>query len=86
MSHWNYRVVRVELPSGGWWDSIREVHYNDDGSIYGWTGEPAAPVDTHEPEDGPAEGIGRVLEMMGAALYKPVLTEVDERLVEWERS
>lgn len=39
MSHWNHRVLK-EVLNGEDWYSIREVFYNDDGSIYAYTKEP----------------------------------------------
>lgn len=39
---WNHRVVKEILDDGQEWFSIREVFYNDDGNIYGYT---EAPVD-----------------------------------------
>ncbi len=40
MSHWNHRVVKQILPDGSEWHSVREVFYNDDGSIFAYTEEP----------------------------------------------
>ena len=39
MSHWNHRVVK-EVINGEDWYSVREVFYNDDGSIYAYTEKP----------------------------------------------
>jgi len=39
MSHWNHRVLKEKL-NGEDWYSVREVFYNDDGSIYSYTVEP----------------------------------------------
>ncbi|MBU4225655.1 MAG: hypothetical protein KKC71_07525 [Chloroflexi bacterium] len=39
MSHWNHRVVK-QILNGEDWYSVREVFYNDDGSIYAYTEEP----------------------------------------------
>ena len=39
MSHWNHRVVK-EIFDGEDWFSVREVFYNDDGSIYAYTEKP----------------------------------------------
>jgi hypothetical protein len=44
--YWNHRVLRQTINRkslGGieeYWYSVREVHYNPDGSIYGYTQEP----------------------------------------------
>lgn len=40
MSHWNHRVVKEKLLDGTDFYSVREVFYNDDGSIYAYTEEP----------------------------------------------
>jgi hypothetical protein len=44
MSHWNHRVVKETFNKGKLneedWYSVREVFYNDDGSIYSYTIEP----------------------------------------------
>ena len=40
MSHWNHRVVRETVDDGSYWYSVREVFYNDDGSIYCYTEKP----------------------------------------------
>ena len=37
---WNHRVIKEILKDGSEWFSIREVYYNDDGSIYAYTQEP----------------------------------------------
>ncbi|MBM3144605.1 MAG: hypothetical protein FJ010_06465 [Chloroflexi bacterium] len=40
MAHWNHRVVRQKLEDGTDWFSVREVFYNDDQSIFGYTEDP----------------------------------------------
>ena len=40
MAHWNHRVVKQTLSDGSEYYSVREVHYNDDGSIYAYSEEP----------------------------------------------
>jgi len=40
MSHWNHRVVKAKYSDGTEYYSVREVFYNDDGSIFGYTSEP----------------------------------------------
>jgi len=37
---WDHRVVRQTLPDGSYWYSVREVFYNDDGTIYAYTENP----------------------------------------------
>ena len=41
MSHWNHRVFKETLADGGDWYTVREVFYNEDGSIYAHTEEAA---------------------------------------------
>jgi hypothetical protein len=38
MSHWNHRVVKQVIDGTDWY-SVREVFYNDDGTIYAYTEE-----------------------------------------------
>ena len=38
---WNHRVVKEVLDNGDEWFTVREVFYNDDGSIFAYTEEPA---------------------------------------------
>ena len=43
MTHWNHRLVKEVLTWDGQehdWYSVREVFYNEDGSIYAYTEEP----------------------------------------------
>lgn len=71
--HWNHRVMRQhfdgtdEVTYG-----IREVFYNDDGSIDGWTAEPI------DPHGETVEELRADLERMLACLDRPVLDEVEE--------
>lgn len=39
MSHWNHRVLKQKI-NGEDFYSVREVFYNDDGSIYAYTANP----------------------------------------------
>lgn len=40
MPYWNHRVVKQHLEDGTDWYSVRETHYNDDGTIYAYTKDP----------------------------------------------
>ena len=40
MSHWNHRVVKQKLTDGTDWFSVREVFYNDDGTIFAYSEDP----------------------------------------------
>jgi hypothetical protein len=51
MSHWNHRVVKAKYEDGTEYFSVRETHYNDDGSIYGYI-------------VGPSTGYGETLESL----------------------
>lgn len=37
MTHWNHRVVQTTSDDGEVYQSVCEVFYNDDGSIWGYT-------------------------------------------------
>lgn len=39
MPHWNHRIVKQTLKDGTDWYSVREVFWNDDGTIYAYTEE-----------------------------------------------
>ena len=41
MPHWNHRVVKQTYEDGTEEYSVREVFYNDDGTIFGYTENPA---------------------------------------------
>lgn len=40
MSHWNHRVVRETNEDGTYYYSVREVFYNNDGTIFAYTKNP----------------------------------------------
>lgn len=43
MGHWNYRVTRHQVETVDGYVTVydlREVHYNDDGTVRAWTAEP----------------------------------------------
>ena len=37
---WNHRVIKEILSNGEEWYVVKEVYYNEDGSIYAYTIEP----------------------------------------------
>jgi tetrahydromethanopterin S-methyltransferase subunit H len=37
---WNHRVLKEKLNNGDDWYSVREVFYNNDGSIFAYTEKP----------------------------------------------
>lgn len=65
---WNHRVVRA-VQNGEEGYSIREVFYNDDGSISMWTKDPI------DPYGETLDGLRLTLERMLECLDKPVLDE-----------
>lgn len=69
---WNYRVISRTDPSGsGELFGIHEVYYDSIGRVEGWTEEPCDPFGESLSE------LRADLEMMMAALEKPVLKEAD---------
>jgi hypothetical protein len=69
---WNHRVMRQHFDSGEVHYGIREVFYDEDGTVKGWTAEP---VDPHGES---VDGLRECLQRMLAALDKPVLDEREE--------
>lgn len=69
---WNYRVIKSVHSWSDYTEetyAIHEVYYRADGSIRGWTDEPARPTaDT-------LEDLKSVLEMFKVAFDKPVLNK-----------
>lgn len=65
---WNHRVMRSEY-AGESYHTIREVFYDEDGNIEGWTAEPIAPQG-ETPEE-----LRDELQRMLACLDRPVLEE-----------
>ena len=67
---WNYRVICKADPNGpGELFGIHEVYYDSNGRIEGWTEEPCDPFGESLDE------LHAEMEMMMAALAKPVLKE-----------
>jgi len=69
MGHWNYRVVKSKKWYGEIWYEVREVYYDDEGNVNGYTEEPGRPVATGLQE------LREVLEWMIKSLDKPVLVD-----------
>jgi hypothetical protein len=63
--YWNHRLVKG--PAGEF--TMREVYYDDDGTIIGWTEDPIAPFGNT------TEEIIVELDRMSEACHKPVLQE-----------
>lgn len=68
--YWNYRMLQAKDEYGDLCTSIVEVYYAEDGTLQGYT-SPARVL------AGSAEELQEVLNMMEAALGKPVLTPED---------
>jgi len=64
---WNHRVMRKKFPDGRYWFSIREVYYDEDGKVDGWT------VDDIAPGGETVKELRAELKRMLACLNKPVL-------------
>lgn len=65
LGHWNYRIT---LDAEGEY-TFREVYYDENGKVVGWTSEETAPFSES------LEGLRRFIE---EALAKPVLDITDE--------
>ena len=70
IGHWNYRIVR-SYPANKEeaWYSIREVYYDNNGKVNGWTEDAIAP------ESNTIEGLLEILQLMLNCLDKPILEE-----------
>ena len=78
MSYWNQRVVLKKLEDGTDWYSIREVYYNDDGTIYAWT------EDAMEISSESLDGLKRYVQQVLACLDKPVLIDGEVKFVSYD--
>ncbi len=67
MSHWNYRVIKSKHNDEEWY-SVREVYYDDDRKIRGYT-------DEISPGGTTIDELREVLKMMRSCLVCPVLDE-----------
>lgn len=79
---WNYRVLKTnETLNVSYYDifQIIEVFYNDDGSIHGWSDVSKSVLIWNNYED-----LKGTAEKVQLAFKKPVLTLVDDELVEDE--
>lgn len=70
MTHWNHRVMRAVDEHGEESFTIREVFYDDDRNVEGWTG----PID---PYGETLEGLRATLKLMLIACARPVLEDDD---------
>ena len=73
MSYWNYRIIKKKIPEHNENSyQIHEVHYEDDGSICGWTKNPISPYGTSQGE------LREDIRYQLSAFRKPILTEANE--------
>ena len=75
MSYWNHRVVKKTYPSGETLFSVRETHYNDDGTIYAYT------IDPSDLECESVEALREYLLWCLKSLDKPVLVDSEIKFV-----
>jgi tetrahydromethanopterin S-methyltransferase subunit H len=75
MSHWNLRVVKQVQPDGSEWYTVREVHYNDDDSIYAYT------VDAVGVAGESIEELRQYVQWILDCLDKPVLVDGEVEFV-----
>ena len=82
---WNYRVIRIPNGKPGMpgWNAeqpysfaVHEVHYDDDGAPIGHT------VNASDVSSDTVDGMRWALSAMRRGLKKPVLEDVDGKLVE----
>jgi hypothetical protein len=78
MSHWNHRVLKQILPDDTEWYTVREVYYNDDGSIFAYTEDPVEIVGESIAE------LRQELEWILACLDKEILVEGEVEFVNRE--
>ena len=76
MPYWNHRVVKEKYLNREELFSIRECHYNDDGTIYGYSKE-ARPAWGETIEE-----LRWTLEHMLACLDKPILIDGEVKFVD----
>lgn len=53
MGHWNLRMSRQRFEDeieSGYLYALREIHYDDDGNVRGWSEDPIAPTAESLPE------------------------------------
>lgn len=78
MKGWNYRIVMHEGFEGRYdpYPAIHEVYYEDDGSIRSWSNQPIYLAAND------AEELRGDIDLIIQAFDRPILTEMDGKLVE----
>lgn len=74
--HWNHRLIKYTLPDGEVLYSIREVFYEEDGSLMGYVEDPDGVQGNSLRE------VSKYLTWMRKAFKSPVLSPVDFGLTE----
>ena len=70
MTHWNHRVVKKYYPKDDYTEfAVKETFYNEDGSIYAYTQEPA------KARGNSLESLRQYLEWCLKALDQPILVD-----------
>lgn len=75
---WNHRIIARTYVDGTRWYGISEVHYNDDGSIFGYSDPVAVTSES-------LSGLRWVVEQMQECLGAPVLVEGEFECVDLMR-
>lgn len=79
MGYWNHRVVKKYYPQDDYTEfSVREVFYNDDGSINGYTENPARVSGES------MESLRQYLEWCLKSLDQPILIDGEVKFVDHE--
>ena len=63
---WRYCITRTTTPDGYWYE-VREVYYNAEGEVEGWTVDEVAPCGDS------VNDVRSDLERMTEALHRPIL-------------
>ncbi len=77
MSYWNHRVVKKTYSNGETYFSVRETHYNDDGTIYAYTIDPA------NLECESVKSLRKYLKWCLKSLDKPILVDGEVKFVDY---
>lgn len=72
MAHWNYRVIK-RVENGETLFDLQEVHYDDEGTVYGYSDASVTSWDT-------LENLRGTLELMRQAFDQPVMDETTHEI------
>ena len=76
--HWNLRVLKEDVKSGEDWFSVREVFYDTNDNITGYTIEPI------NISGGSVEGLKEYCQWILEGLDKPILEEGKVKYVDFD--